>query len=212
MKKFVCLIFLGIGTWLSAQTYQVYSVHGLVINNSDGSPVEMAAVQLYKMTSAKDSSMVTGVQADLSGEYWLTSVPAGEYKLWVSSIGFKPLSRSIKVQNNLAVPTIRLQEDVALLQEIQVKGKAAEMTVKGDTIEYNTAAYQVGENAMVEDLLKKMNGVQVDKEGKVTINGEEIKGVRIDGKKFFGDDVQAATKNIPADMIQKIQVIDEKSV
>lgn len=211
MKKFVCLIFLGIGTWLSAQTYQVYSVHGLVINNSDGSPVEMAAVQLYKMTSARDSSMVTGVQADLNGEYWLTSIPAGDYKIWVSSIGFKPQSKTIKVQNNLAVPTIRLQEDVALLQEIQVKGKAAEMTVKGDTIEYNTAAYQVGENAMVEDLLKKMNGVQVDKEGKVTINGEEIKGVRIDGKKFFGDDVQAATKNIPADMIQKIQVIDEKS-
>ena len=85
------------------------------------------------------------------------------------------------------------------------------MTVKGDTIEYNTAAYKVNENAMVEDLLKKMNGVQVDQQGNVTVNGETITAVRIDGKKFFGDDVQSATKNIPAEMIEKIQVIDEKS-
>jgi hypothetical protein len=112
---------------------------------------------------------------------------------------------------NLDVPTIRLTEQVQHLAEVSVQGKAAEMTVKGDTIEYNTAAYQVSENANVEELLKKMNGVEVDKEGKVTINGEEIKAVRIDGKKFFGDDVQTATKNIPAEMIDKIQVIDEKS-
>ena len=79
------------------------------------------------------------------------------------------------------------------------------MTVKGDTIEYNTAAYKVNENAMVEDLLKKMNGVQVDQQGNVTVNGETITAVRIDGKKFFGNDVQSATKNIPAEMIEKIK-------
>ncbi len=193
-----------------AAPYQVFNVHGTVVSQQDGSPVEMAAVQLFRMEQ-KDSSMVTGAQADLDGVYWLTSVPEGDYKIWVSSIGFKPMSKRISVHDHLTVPTIRLQEDVALLQEIQVKGHAAEMTVKGDTIEYNTAAYHVNENAMVEDLLKKMNGVEVDKEGKVTVNGEEIKGVRIDGKKFFGDDVQSATKNIPAEMIEKIQVIDEKS-
>lgn len=212
MKK--SLLIISLLAWvgsLSAQTYQVYNLHGRVLSAADGTPVEMAAVQLFRYTSTKDSSMVTGVQADLNGEYWLTSVPAGEYKLWVSSIGFKPKSRRVTVQDHLTVPNILLDEDVAVLQEIQVKGKAAEMTVKGDTIEYNTAAYKVNENAMVEDLLKKMNGVEIDKEGKVTINGEEIKGVRIDGKKFFGDDVQSATKNIPAEMIEKIQVIDEKS-
>ncbi|MCQ2310898.1 MAG: outer membrane beta-barrel protein [Paludibacteraceae bacterium] len=211
MKR-LCLFFaLILPLTLTAKDYQVYSVHGLVISATDGSPVELAAVQLFKTGQKGDSTMITGVQADLNGEYWLTSVPEGEYKLWFSSIGFKPNSRKVNVKGNVTVPTIRLQEDIALLQEVQVKGKAAEMTVKGDTIEYNTAAYQVSETAMVEDLLKKMNGVEVDKEGKVTINGEEIKGVRIDGKKFFGDDVQAATKNIPAEMIQKIQVIDEKS-
>ncbi|MCQ2342833.1 MAG: outer membrane beta-barrel protein [Paludibacteraceae bacterium] len=223
MKKFVLSIVIVMCAWCIARPtyakdYHVYNLHGLVVSASDGSPVEVAAVQLFKMISPEgkkgivtDSSMVTGVQADLNGEYWITSVPAGEYKVWVSSIGFKPASRKISVSDNMTIPTFRLQEDIALLQEVQVKGHAAEMTVKGDTIEYNTAAYHVNENAMVEDLLKKMNGVEVDKEGKVTINGEEIKGVRIDGKKFFGDDVQSATKNIPAEMIEKIQVIDEKS-
>ncbi|MCQ2341773.1 MAG: outer membrane beta-barrel protein [Paludibacteraceae bacterium] len=210
MKRISLILTLLPGLVL-AQAYQVFSVHGTVVSATDGQPVEMAAIQLYKMLPSGDSTMVTGVQADLDGVYWLTSVPKGTYKLWASSIGFFPASRSVEVKENTTVATIRLKEDVALLQEVQVTGKAAEMTVKGDTIEYNTAAYHVQENAVVEDLLKKMNGVEVDKEGKVTINGEEIKGVRIDGKKFFGDDVQAATKNIPAEMIEKIQVIDEKS-
>jgi len=211
MKHFSLLLTILFPAIVLAEDYQVFSVHGTVLSATDSQPVEMAAVQLFNISSPTDSSMVTGVQADLQGEYWLTSVPKGTYKLWVSSIGFHPSSRTISVSDNTTVPTFRLTEDIALLQEVQVKGKAAEMTVKGDTIEYNTAAYQVQENAMVEDLLKKMNGVEVDKEGKVTINGEEIKAVRIDGKKFFGDDVQSATKNIPADMIDKIQVIDEKS-
>jgi len=211
MKHISLLLTILFPAIVLAQEYQVYSVHGTVLSATDSQPVEMAAVQLFRISSPTDSAMVTGVQADLQGEYWLTSVPKGTYKLWVSSIGFHPAARTLTVSDNTTVPTIRLNEDVALLQEVQVKGKAAEMTVKGDTIEYNTAAYQVQENAMVEDLLKKMNGVEVDKEGKVTINGEEIKAVRIDGKKFFGDDVQSATKNIPADMIDKIQVIDEKS-
>jgi len=210
MKK-ICLFLFMFPVLLLAEDYKVFSVHGTVVSSTDSRPVEMAAVQLFRISQQGDSSMLTGVQADLEGVYWLTSVPKGSYKLWVSSVGFKPASRTITVSDNTTVPTIRLTEDIALLQEVQVKGKAAEMTVRGDTIEYNTAAYQVQENAMVEDLLKKMNGVEVDKEGKVTINGEEIKAVRIDGKKFFGDDVQSATKNIPANMIDKIQVVDEKS-
>ena len=130
----------------------------------------------------------------------------------VNNIGFKEQVVSVTVEGkDVSMKTLRLREDVQHLAEVQVQGKAAEMTVKGDTIEYNTAAYKVNENAMVEDLLKKMNGVQVDQQGNVTVNGETITAVRIDGKKFFGNDVQSATKNIPAEMIEKIQVIDEKS-
>ena len=100
----------------------------------------------------------------------------------------------------LNVHETSVAEDVKVLEAVDVKGHAAEMTVKGDTIEYNTAAYKIQEGAMVEDLLKKMNGIQVDKEGNVTVNGESVKGVRIDGKKFFGNDVQSSASGSRRDL------------
>ena len=187
------------------------TLSGTVLSKKDGLPVEMATVRLFSYQGT-DSTMVQGAQTDYDGFFYLDHVRAGKYRLLISSVGFDEYSQWVEIKDtDLDLPTIRLKEQVLELSEVSVQGKAAEMTVKGDTIEYNTAAYQVSENANVEELLKKMNGVEIDKEGNVTINGEEIKAVRIDGKKFFGDDVQTATKNIPADMIEKIQVIDEKS-
>ena len=187
------------------------TLSGTILSKTDGQPVEMATVRLFEYKGA-DSTLVQGAQTHYDGLFILSNIRSGKYKLIVSSVGFNEQSQWVEMkQSDLDLPAIRLVEQVQELAEVSVQGKAAEMTVKGDTIEYNTAAYQVSETATVEELLKKMNGVEVDKEGNVTINGEEIKGVRIDGKKFFGDDVQTATKNIPADMIEKIQVIDEKS-
>ena len=187
------------------------SIFGVVVSKTDASPVELATVRLFSYRGT-DSTMVQGTQAYLDGSFALKNISAGKYKLIISAVGFGDHTQWVEMKTqDIRLGNIRMQEQVHHLDEVSVQGHAAEMTVKGDTIEYNTAAYQVAENANVEDLLKKMNGVEVDKEGKVTINGEEIKGVRIDGKKFFGDDVQTATKNIPADMIDKIQVIDEKS-
>ena len=187
------------------------TLSGTILSKTDGQPVEMATVRLFAYDGA-DSTLVQGAQTYYDGLFILSNIKAGKYRLLVSSVGFNEHSQWVEMKNaDIDLPAIRLKEQVQHLAEVNVSGKAAEMTVKGDTIEYNTAAYQVSETATVEELLKKMNGVEVDKEGNVTINGEEIKGVRIDGKKFFGDDVQTATKNIPADMIEKIQVIDEKS-
>lgn len=187
------------------------TLSGTILSKTDGQPIEMATVRLFEYKGA-DSTLVQGAQTYNDGLFILSNIRPGNYKLIVSSVGFNEHSQMVEMkQQDLDLPAIRLVEQVQHLAEVSVQGKAAEMTVKGDTIEYNTAAYQVSETATVEELLKKMNGVEVDKEGNVTINGEEIKAVRIDGKKFFGDDVQTATKNIPADMIDKIQVIDEKS-
>ena len=187
------------------------TLSGTILSKTDGQPIEMATVRLFEYKGA-DSTLVQGAQTYNDGLFILSNIRPGEYKLIVSSVGFNEQTQWVEMkQSDLDLPAIRLVEQVQELAEVSVQGRAAEMTVKGDTIEYNTAAYQVSETATVEELLKKMNGVEVDKEGNVTINGEEIKGVRIDGKKFFGDDVQTATKNIPADMIEKIQVIDEKS-
>jgi hypothetical protein len=188
-----------------------HTLSGTILSKTDNTPIDMATVRLFTHQGT-DSTLVQGAQTYQDGLFILNNIHAGKYRLIVSSVGFNEHSQWVEIQNNnLDLPAIHLTEQVQHLAEVSVQGKAAEMTVKGDTIEYNTAAYQVSENANVEELLKKMNGVEVDKEGKVTINGEEIKAVRIDGKKFFGDDVQTATKNIPAEMIDKIQVIDEKS-
>lgn len=201
-----------------------HTLSGTILSKTDNAPVEMATVRLFQYQhipntidpntgkNTIDSTLIQGAQTTYDGIFILNNIPAGKYKLIISSVGFAERTQEIQMPNkHLDLPTIHLHEQVQHLAEVSVQGHAAEMTVKGDTIEYNTAAYQVSETATVEELLKKMNGVEVDKEGKVTINGEEIKSVRIDGKKFFGDDVQTATKNIPAEMIEKIQVIDEKS-
>ncbi len=188
-----------------------YAIRGRVIHQESGVPIEMATVRLFSYADG-DSTMVQGVQTDMEGRFLLSNIAVGKYRLLVSSVGFTERQVNVIVQDSeVHMRPIRLAEEVQRLGEVQVTGKAAELTVKGDTIEYNTSAYRTNENDMVEDLLKKMSGIQVDTDGKVTVNGEEIKQVRIDGKKFFEDDVQMATKNIPADMIDKIQVIDQKS-
>ena len=208
MKKISILLLLCL---VVATAVAQKTLSGTILSKTDGLPVEMATVSLFAYNGA-DSTFVQGAQTYYDGLFILSNVKAGKYRLLVSSIGYNEYSQWVEMKNSdMDLPAIRLVEQVQELEEVSVQGKAAEMTVKGDTIEYNTAAYQVSETATVEELLKKMNGVEVDKEGNVTINGEEIKAVRIDGKKFFGDDVQTATKNIPAEMIEKIQVIDEKS-
>ena len=228
MKKFsIILLLLSVATAMMAQK----TVSGTILSKTDGQPLEMATIRLFAFPKLSmpapppgmgnmpappadmpDSIFVQGAQTYYDGIFILSNIRPGKYKLLVSSVGFNEHTQWVEVKDqDIDLPAIRLVEQVQELAEVSVQGKAAEMTVKGDTIEYNTAAYQVSETATVEELLKKMNGVEVDKEGNVTVNGEEIKAVRIDGKKFFGDDVQTATKNIPAEMIEKIQVIDEKS-
>ena len=211
MKRALLLTLLLSSTMLFAQT--TGSIQGTVVDSQTGQIMEMVAVQLFNNTDG-DSTMVTGAQTDMEGFFYFMKLKEGKYKIVLSSLGYH--SRTIpvtltpeKMIHDLG--RLSMVENVQALAEIDVKGHAAEMTVKGDTIEYNTAAYKMEETAVVEDLLKKMSGVTVDKEGNVTVNGETIKAVRVDGKKFFGDDVQTATKNIPADMIEKIQVLDEKS-
>ena len=187
-----------------------HSVSGKVVNK-DGAGIEVATVRLFSH-HGQDSTLVQGAQTSLEGTFTLHGIANGSYLLWISNVGYKAKKIAVKVQGkDAALGNIRLEDDVQALSEVRVQGHAAEMVVRGDTIEYNTTAYQMGENAMVEDLLKKMNGITVDSEGNVTVNGETITGVTVDGKKFFGNDVQSATKNIPADMIDKVQVIEQKS-
>lgn len=190
---------------LSAQR----SIQSSVFDAKNGQAIEMATVRLLKQ---KDSALVQGAQTDMKGAFTLPKVKSGNYILVISSVGYHEYKRNLTMENkDLILKNIQLNENVKLLNELEVKGTAAQLVVKGDTVEYNATAFKTQENAAVEELLKKLPGVEVTSDGKITVNGEEIKKIRVDGKKFFEGDIEQATKNLPADMIEKIQVLEQKS-
>ncbi|HET9571798.1 MAG TPA: outer membrane beta-barrel protein [Bacteroidales bacterium] len=190
-------------------TFAQHSIQGKVLDKKDEGAIESATIRLLR---AKDSTYLQSAQSFSDGSFSLDKVQNGEYLVEVSFLGYGASSRKVAVANKtVLLKNILLESLDTNLGEVQVTGMIAQMAVKNDTIEYNTAAFKTAENAPIEDLLKKLPGVVVDEDGKITINGEEIKKVRVDGKKFFGGDIQMATKNIPVDMIATIQVIDQKS-
>ena len=207
MKKslftFLLLIF------ITFQAFAQHSIQSGVYDSKNGLPLEMATVRLLKQS---DSTLVQGVQTDVKGGFILPKVKSGNYILIVSTVGYLEQKRNISLdKKDLILKSIQLVEDAKLLSELEVKGTAAQMVVKGDTLEYNATAFKTPENAAVEELLKKLPGVEISSEGKITVNGEEVKKIRLDGKKFFDGDIEQATKNLPADMIEKIQVLEQKS-
>jgi len=204
----VVLIFITVS--VSAQRKKV-DIKGTVVEQDTGIPVEQATVRLL---SVKDSTFIGGVASEKNGSFILKSIQAGNYLLHITYIGFEPLYQPLQITGNtnpVNLGKLTLSDGAIALGEAVVVGKAPEVTVRNDTIEYNADSYKVTEGSMLEDLLKKMPGVEVDEEGKVTVNGKEIKKVLVDGKEFFTDDPKLASKNLPSNMVDKIQVLDRLS-
>lgn len=194
---------------VSFTSFAQHSIQSTVFDSKNGLPLELVNVRLLRTS---DSTFVQGCQTDQKGDFELTKIKTGNYTFIVSSVGYINYRQKVTVTNkNLILKGIQLQENVQLLKEVQITGTAAQMVVKGDTMEYNATAFKTEQNAVVEDLLKRLPGVQVSTDGKITVNGEAITKIRVNGKKFFNDDVEMATKNIPAELVDKIQVLDQKS-
>jgi hypothetical protein len=194
---------------LSTATFAQRSVQSTVFDAKNSMPLEMVTVRLLK---ASDSTLVQGVQTNDKGWFSLNRINPGKYVLVVSSVGYLEYRMPVLMERrDLILKNIQLQENVLALKELEVRGTAAQLVVKGDTLEYNATAFKVAENAVAEDLLKRLPGVEITAEGKITVNGQEIKKIRVDGKKFFDGDIEMATKNLPAEMIDKIQVLEQKS-
>ncbi len=186
-------------------------ITGTVIEEGTNEPIEQATVRLL---SVKDSSMIGGVATTRDGSFVIKNIKNGSYLLHVSFVGFDPLYQPLRVTgkaNPVKLGKLALADGAILLGEAVVIGKAPEVTVRNDTMEYNADSYKTTEGSMLEDLLKKMPGVEVSSEGKITVNGKEIKKVLIDGKEFFSDDPKVASKNLPSKMIDKVQVLDKLS-
>lgn len=196
---------------VAAQT-KAGTASGKVLNGKDKAPLDFASVAVKKLFG--DSSVAGVGTTNATGSFSITGLPVGKYKLFVAYLGLKSINKEFEL--TAAAPgidfgTITMEDSGVDLNTVEVKGEIPPVKVKKDTLEFNAAAFKVKENAVVEDVLKKLPGVDVAKDGSITAQGEKISKVRVDGKDFMGNDPLLATRNLPADMIDKIQIIDDMS-
>ena len=173
-----------------------------------GDPVGFATVSLTVKGEKKASKYVL---SNSEGEAVITKVKKNTYVLKAELMGYKAYQQEIVVDKDLDLGTVRMREDVEVLDAASVSAVGNPIIVKKDTIEYNASSFKTSDNDMLEDLLKKLPGVEVSSDGTVTANGETISKITIDGKTFFLDDPQLATKNIPANIVEKVKVVERKS-
>lgn len=196
---------------IQAQTFSRSAlITGKLIDKETKKPVPLANIRVLQQ---RDSSFVNGQASRNDGSF---SIPVhyGSYIVHISFLGYDDVFKHVQVSasNPIAVlDTIFLRQTDFKLSEVIITEKAPEVRVKGDTLEFNAGSFKVTESAVVEDLLKKMPGVEIDKDGKITVNGREIKKIMVDGKEFFSSDPKVASKNLPAKMVEKVQVLDKKS-
>jgi hypothetical protein len=161
------------------------------------------------LLSLADSSIVSGAVSDDEGAYSLSVIP-GKYILKVTFFSYKDEVKTIQLEQGKNELNILLSSDAKIIDEIQVEGVAIRVEQKGDTTQYNADAFKTNPDATVEDLVTKMPGITIEN-GVVKAQGEEIKRVYIDGEEFFGEDATAALKNLPAEIVSKIQIYDHES-
>ena len=178
--------------------------------DSEGEPLIEATV---KLLSARDSQFVKGTTTNFDGVFKMAQIKPGRYILTASYIGYEPLDTTLRLGRtaNVKLKPILMRSSSIMLKEAVVHGVKTPIKVMEDTVEYNADSYHTQPNAVVEDLLKRLPGVEVGTDGAITANGKTVSKILIDGKEFFSDDPQVASKNLPANMIEKLQVVDRKS-
>ncbi|WP_428331500.1 outer membrane beta-barrel protein [Mucilaginibacter sp.] len=188
-----------------------FSVKGVVADSVEMAKLDNTSIAVL---NAKDSTLVSFTYATGDGAFSIKGLHKGKFILLVSYPKYADYVERFSLDSLHQIYNfghINMQLKERLLKEVIVKGTAVAIKVKGDTTEFNAAAYTVQPNAKVEDLLRQLPGIQVDKDGKITAQGETVSKVLVDGEEFFGDDPTLVTKNIRADMVDKVQLYDKKS-
>ncbi|TND02857.1 MAG: hypothetical protein FD123_4004 [Bacteroidetes bacterium] len=207
LKRFIFFFLVAAPSFLSAQNGFV----GGTLTDSLNRPVASATVTLQ---NSKDSSLVGFTLSQVNGSFLLKNVPAGSYRILITHLAFHSMSRRFTLtpeKPNHQFDTLRLFDKAQVLPEFEIAEDAPPVTLKGDTLEFNGSSFKTTSNAVVEDLLKKLPGVEIQSDGSIKVNGQTVNKVLVDGKEFFGDDPNIATQNLPADAIDKVQVFDKKS-
>lgn len=210
MKLFtLTLLILLTGHCLFAQQKVTGTIKGKVVDIINNLPLPDATITV---TSKEDSSAIGYSVTDKTGAFEIKNIPGGAYLLAISFTGYAPFTRHLDITTAKFVfdlDTVKLNTDTSMMASVIVT--APPITIKKDTVEFRASAFKTKPNATVEDLLKKLPGVEVDKDGNVTSQGENIPKIYVDGKEFFGNDPKLATKNLTAEMVESIQVFDDMS-
>ena len=202
MRSLLTLLFiLFSGAALMAQGTR--NVSGKVLDTA-GAALNKASVSLFYETPGDTLRTLTNSQ----GEYRFAGVKSRPFTIKVSFQGFNQETRQVKDEAaEITINPITLSPDYRSLQEIVIS--TPPIVIKEDTVEFKADSFKVKPNAMVEDLLKKLPGVAVDKDGNITAQGKTVTRVKVNGKDFFQGDAKTATRELSADMIDKVQIVDD---
>jgi hypothetical protein len=211
MKKFLSLLstLLVLSNFLFAQNPSKVTIKGLT-QDTAGIEQPFATVMLL---NPKDSALLNFTRGDDKGAFEFKNVKNTGYLLKISFVGFIPFQQNIEPSatpiNDLG--GLKMKAITKELMEVVIRTAKAPLSIKGDTVEYNASSFKVPPGSTVEDLLRRLPGIEVDADGNIKAQGKDVKRLYVDGKSFFGDDPKAATKNLGAETISKVQVFTEKS-
>jgi len=208
MHKFTLLI---IGIVFSVLAFSQGTLAGKLVDSTTGKPLPLATVTVF---NAADTNLITYRLTNNDGDFKVPGLPLNiENRVVISFSGFGVFRKEFTLSSSqtvLELGTIKISPDAKSLDEVLVYSERPPVTVRADTIEFNAAAFKTLPTALVEDLLKKLPGVQVDGDGNISVNGKRVNRIMVDGKDFFGNDPKMATRNLPANMIDKVQVAEDK--
>jgi hypothetical protein len=184
-----------------------YTITGQILDSTEIA-LEWASVILYQES---DSTMAGFAYTDKTGNFRIRNVKSGSYILKIAFLGMEPHEADLEITSSIDLGKIFLNPQNELLEGVDIRAARIPVLISKDTIIYDAQSYNVGPNANVEELLKRMPGIEVEQDGSIKAQGEEVKNVLVDGRRFFGNDPKMATKNIQADAVDKVQVYDRKS-
>ena len=194
---FLFLPYLG-----SAQTFDL---SGKVFEKENLQPIIGASIAVKK-----DGKILAGSASDEKGFFQVKRLPADTYQISFSYVGLKTKTQQVIVGSDRYMGAVVLEKNTNALEELKIEATQIRVEQKGDTTSINAAAYKVNQDATAEDLVKKMPGITIEN-GTVKAQGEDVKKILVDGKEFFGDDANMALKNLPAEIIDKVQIFNRAS-
>lgn len=186
---------------------QQYTIQGSIQHASGNTPFPNATVSLI---NTPDSIILSETVTHSDGTFDFEDVAAGSYLLRIQYLGYETLDEQVEVTKNTTIGTLYLMESARLLDEVTIMMRPPVGEQRGDTTQFNAAAFQTMKDATAQNLIEKMPGMG-NEDGSLQAQGENITQILVDGKPFFGTDVKAALQNLPAEIIQSIQVFDKLS-